>query len=295
MIVEAKIRQDQIDCQLARAGWSVASRQLIEEFAVRPGTVREPDRTYKSTAEFADYALLDRLGRPIAIVEAKRSSRDALAGERQAADYADAIRAEHGVDPFVFLANGDEIWFWHWKLYPQIQQRHWIVFGPSGEGAFAETYRGQVEALVKDLAGENPALQRLQRGEDLTPDDIEAIAAVLQGPDLFVTEERLREAFHQPKASLADFLRHILNVSVLPSREESISHAFDEWVRQHTHLSATQLMFVRTLRKAVMQKAEISSLDALRQPPFSTIGDPEQLFKKPELDELIDLAQSLAA
>lgn len=181
------------------------------------------------------------------------------------------------------------------SLPDQIQQRHWIVFGPTGEGAFADTYRAQVEALVKDLAGDNPALQRLQRGEDLTPDDIAAIAAALQGPDLFVTEDRLREAYHQPKASLTDFLRHILNVSKLPSREESISQAFDEWVRQHPQLTATQLMFVRTLRKAVMQKAEISSLDALRKAPFSTIGDPEHLFKKPDLDDLFQLITAIAA
>lgn len=181
------------------------------------------------------------------------------------------------------------------SLPDQIQQRHWIVFGPTGEGAFADTYRAKVEALVKDLAGDNLALQRLQRGEELTPDDIAAIAAALQGSDLFVTEERLREAYHQPKASLADFLRHILNVSKLPSREESISQAFDEWVLQHPQLTATQLMFVRTLRKAVMQKAEVASLDALRKPPFSTIGDPEQLFKKPDLEDLFDLITAIAA
>lgn len=181
------------------------------------------------------------------------------------------------------------------SLPDQIQRRHWIVFGPAGEGTFADTYRAQVETLVKDLAGDNPALQRLQRGEEVTADDIEAIAAVLNGPDLFVTEERLREAYNQPKASLADFLRHILNVSRLPSREESISRAFDEWVRRHPQLTATQLMFVRTLRKAVMEKAEISSLDALRKPPFSNIGDPEQLFNNLELSDLFGLIYDIAA
>lgn len=180
-------------------------------------------------------------------------------------------------------------------LPDQIRRRHWIVYGPSGEGSFAETYRARVEALVKELAGDNTALQRLQRGEELTPEDVEALAAVLSGPDLFITEERLREAYHQPGASLADFLRHILKVARLPSREESISRAFDEWVRQHSRLTATQLMFVRTLRKAVIQKAKITSLEALRKPPFSTIGDPEQLFKQSELSELLELITTIAA
>jgi type I restriction enzyme, R subunit len=181
------------------------------------------------------------------------------------------------------------------SLPDKIQRRHWIVFGPSGEGAFAETYRGRVETLVRDLAGDNPALQRLQRGEDLDTDDLEVIAAALNGPDLFVTEEQLRQAYDQPKATLVDFLRHILHVSSLPTRETTISEAFDEWVRQHPQLTATQLMFVRTLRKAVMQKAEISSLDALRQPPFTAIGDPEGLFRKSELEDLMELTRSVAA
>jgi len=177
----------------------------------------------------------------------------------------------------------------------EIARRHWIIFGPSGEGAFAETYRAQVAAIVKDLADDHPALQRLQRGETLSDDDLASIAAVLSGPDLFVTEEKLREAFQQPAATLADFLRDILDIAKLPSREESISHAFDEWVRQHPQLGATQLMFVRTLRKAVMQRAEIASVDALRQPPFTAIGDPETLFPPKVLRDMLDLTRQLAA
>lgn len=181
------------------------------------------------------------------------------------------------------------------SLPDQVTRRHWIIYGPTGEGAFAETYRAQVEARVKDLSSDNPALQRLQRGEQLSPEDIEAVAAALSGPDLFVTEERLREVYHQPQASLADFLRHILNITVLPSREESISRAFDEWVCQHPQLTATQLMFVRTLRKAVLQKAQVTTLAALRRPPFNTIGDPEQLFQQTELTDLFELITAIAA
>jgi hypothetical protein len=109
------------------------------------------------------------------------------------------------------------------------------------------------------------------------------------------TEARLREAYQRPDASLADFLRHILDVAKLPSREAKISQAFDDWVRRHPSLTATQLLFVRTLRKAVMQRAEIASLDALRKPPFTAIGDPETLFDQPELGELLDLVDAIAA
>ena len=119
MSSERQIRLTKIDRQLAMAGWGAGSKRILEEFlVVDRGTVAEPDGAYRSVAQFADYALIDATGRVLAIVEAKRSSRDPIEGERQAADYADAIAKEQGIDPFVFLANGDEIWFWHRKLYP---------------------------------------------------------------------------------------------------------------------------------------------------------------------------------
>jgi len=180
-------------------------------------------------------------------------------------------------------------------LPDQIEQRRWISFGPTGEGSFAETYRARVEALVKDLAGDHPALQKIQRGESLAEDDLAALATALNGPDLFVTEERLREVYDQPKANLADFLRHILTQAALPSREDTISQAFDAWVREHPRLSATQLLFVRTLRKAVLQQAAVTTVDALRRPPFTSIGDPERLFAPADLADLLAFVQSIAA
>ncbi len=181
------------------------------------------------------------------------------------------------------------------SLPDEIRQRHWIVYGPGGEGSFAENYRARVESLVRDLAGENAALQRLQAGQDLTDAELDGLARILSGPDMFVTEERLREAYEEPKASLHDFLRHILGQAKLPSREEAISQAFDAWIRAHPQWSATQLMFVRTLRQAVLQRAEITSLDSLRQPPFTGIGDPEALFSPLEICDMLELIQSLAA
>ena len=116
---EQTTRQEKIDLQLGRAGWDVGSRRLIEEFLVESApTEHPPGGIHQKISEFADYALLDTLGRPLAIVEAKHSSREALEGERQAEDYANALLGKYGTDPFIFLANGDEIWFWHRRLYP---------------------------------------------------------------------------------------------------------------------------------------------------------------------------------
>ena len=54
----------------------------------------------------ADYALCDRSGRTVAAVEAKRASINPIAAQDQGRHYGEQL----GV-PFVFLSNGEEVWF----------------------------------------------------------------------------------------------------------------------------------------------------------------------------------------
>lgn len=181
------------------------------------------------------------------------------------------------------------------SIRDEIRERHWIVFGPSGEGAFVDTYRKQVESYIRDLSERSPALQKLRNGEDLTEDEMESVASLLERPDLFITEEKLREVYAMPEADLKGFLAHILNVAELPSREKQISEAFDEWIAANQRLNATQLMFIRTLRQFVLTRSKVSSIEDLKQPPFNRIGDPVKLFSVDQLNDLIALASSLAA
>ena len=110
---EAETRTELIDSELARTGWSRHRRTLLEEFVL----VTHDQNGDRDSDQIADYVLLGSDGKPIAIVEAKRSSRDELAGKRQAADYADAIKAKFGDYPFIFLTNGNEILFWDRERY----------------------------------------------------------------------------------------------------------------------------------------------------------------------------------
>lgn len=108
---EAAVRALRIDGQLAKAGWSPTAVDFEIEYEV--ASAGEPDHG------FSDYMLPGPDGLPLSIVEAKRSSRDALAGKEQASRYADAIEASTGRRPLVFLANGDEIWFWDFVTNPR--------------------------------------------------------------------------------------------------------------------------------------------------------------------------------
>lgn len=114
---EKQTRQEIIDRRLKEAGWDVTNPNQVSQevrlFVERADdTARDASAEYGSDAEFADYLLLGRDRLPVAVVEAKRTSRDAIAGKRQAQDYADDIERTIGRRPLIFLTNGHTIWFW---------------------------------------------------------------------------------------------------------------------------------------------------------------------------------------
>lgn len=179
------------------------------------------------------------------------------------------------------------------NLPDRIAQRHWIIYGPTGEGAFAENYREQVEALVRRLADDHPVLAKLKRGEPVSDDELDAIAATLNQVDLFVTTDTLRQAFDAPQASLLELLRHILRQDArLPDREARVQQAFDAFIAAHPRLRANQLAFLRAVKAAVLRHGRITRA-ALSQPPLTHVGKVEALFAPQDIDELIALAEKL--
>ena len=179
------------------------------------------------------------------------------------------------------------------NLPDSITQRSWIIYGPTGEGAFAESYRQQVEALVRRLSDQMPELAKLKQGEPLTADELERISQALNQADLFVTEDTLRKAFEAPKATLADFLRHLLCQDVqLPNRETRINAAFDAFIAEHGYLRANQLNFLRAVKAAVLSHGRITRA-ALSGPPLSRVGRVEAPFQPQDIDDLIHLATQL--
>jgi hypothetical protein len=118
MASESTTRKEVIDLRLKDAGWNVSDRtQVIEEYFVSQSSgsvVREDPTPYGSEREFSDYVLLGKNGKPLAVVEAKRSSKDAEIGREQAKQYCLNIQIEQGGElPFCFYTNGHEIFFWN--------------------------------------------------------------------------------------------------------------------------------------------------------------------------------------
>jgi type I restriction enzyme, R subunit len=168
---EKLTRKEIIDLRLKQAGWNVSDRtQVIEEFdiIVDANLVREASTPY-SGHQFSDYVLLGKDGKPLAVVEAKKTSVDAAIGREQAKQYCHHIHDfyNNGL-PFCFYTNGHDIYFWDLDNYPPKK-----VYGfPSRDDLERYTY---IRKARKTLAGE--FINTKIAGRDY---QIQAIRAVME-------------------------------------------------------------------------------------------------------------------
>ena len=100
---EAETRDYYIDLLLKEAGWQLTAKNLEVEVGGMPNNQGKG---------FVDYVLWGDDGKPLAVVEAKRTRRDAKVGQQQAKLYADCLQAQYGQRPVIFYSNGYEHWIW---------------------------------------------------------------------------------------------------------------------------------------------------------------------------------------
>ena len=95
---EYKTREIYIDFMLQDAGWTEGRDWLNE--------VELPGMPNKSGVGYADYVLYGDDGKPLAVLEAKRTCVDVSKGRQQAKLYADILEKQYGRRPVIFLSNG---------------------------------------------------------------------------------------------------------------------------------------------------------------------------------------------
>jgi len=105
---EAFTRQRYIDLLLSEAGWNPSGTN-VREFAVH-NCMPQADGSLGNG--FVDYVLWGDDGKPLAIVEAKRTKRDPRVGQHQAKCYADGLQQVYGQRPVIFYSNGYQTWLW---------------------------------------------------------------------------------------------------------------------------------------------------------------------------------------
>ena len=107
---EAETRRYLIDVDLKRAGWPLDQ--------VRDREYPVTGMPNEQGTGFVDYVLWGDDGKPLGLVEAKRTTVDPQSGMHQAKLYADCLERMHGQRPVIFYTNGYETWCWDDQAYP---------------------------------------------------------------------------------------------------------------------------------------------------------------------------------
>lgn len=102
-ISEAETRKKYIDVRLREAGWIIGGN-CTEEVLVSG----MPNATGTG---YVDYVLWGKDNLPLAVVEAKKASVDAIVGSQQAKLYADCLQNQYGQRPLIFTTNGFEFFY----------------------------------------------------------------------------------------------------------------------------------------------------------------------------------------
>jgi type I restriction enzyme R subunit len=107
---EAQTRTSLIDELLHEAGWKL-DQPRDREFEVSGMPTKEG-------RGFVDYVHWGNDGKPLGLIEAKRTTKSPRIGQQQAKLYADCLEAKFGQRPVIFFTNGYEHWIWDDQMYP---------------------------------------------------------------------------------------------------------------------------------------------------------------------------------
>jgi type I restriction enzyme R subunit len=103
---ESETRQHLIDVDLKEAGWFNLTKGRDTEYPVTGMPITNDNPKGNG---YVDYVLWGDNGKPLALIEAKRTSKSMDVGKHQASLYANCLEQMHGQRPVIFYTNGYEI------------------------------------------------------------------------------------------------------------------------------------------------------------------------------------------
>lgn len=237
-ISEIGTRQKYIDVDLKSLGWTFG-KDIRTEFPV----VNMADK--EGNNGFADYVLFGDNGLPLAVIEAKRTSKDPNIGRQQAVLYAEALEKMYKQKPMIFTTNGFETYFSEKGEYNQIKV----------SGFFTK------EELQKFMNrhNERKALETIKISDKITDRyyQKEAIRAVCENIRLGYRKSLLVMATGTGKtrtaASLVDVLMrggYVTNVLFLADRTALVNQAKEDFGKYLEHTTLCNLVSNKDDRKA---------------------------------------------
>jgi type I restriction enzyme, R subunit len=150
--------------------------------------------------------------------------------------------------------------------------------------------------MITELTEHNPVLLKIKSGMEITPAEADELAEMLHAEHPHITEDLLRQVYKNRKARFIQFIRHILGIEILKSFPETVSEAFDQFIRQHSNLSSRQLEFLNLLKGFIIEREKVEKKDLISAP--FTVIHPQGIrgvFSPAEINEILQLTMRLAA
>jgi type I restriction enzyme R subunit len=175
-------------------------------------------------------------------------------------------------------------------------KKEMVEFGPENDLVSVSRYKEMVETMVQQLADQNPILKKIKSGETISEEELIELAQMMNDKDPFVTEKLLQRVYGNQHAKFLQFIKHILQVEMVHSFEETVTLAFDEFIKLHNNLSNNQIEFMTVLKKYLIDKGKIEKKDLIN-PPFTQLHPQGILgvFSPKEIEEIITVIQRIAA
>lgn len=277
---EWETRKGKIDVLLKEAGWEPKDRtRVVQEVDTKQSDFKA--RRYKIFSEthgtpgehaYADYVLLDANGEPLAVLEAKKTSKDPIIGQKQAEDYADDITKQTGKDIFVFLSNGFEIWFWN---RPNENPR--MVKGFHSHEALGRIlFQNRSKKYFIDVPIKPEIIDR--------PPNIEAVKRVLEGVDRGKRKFLVVQATGTGKTRVAMAL---IDVLLRANRAQKILFLADRKALRDQAYSEGFKVFFPNESKSKVYSAKLEKNPRLFASTIQTFMDCYQEFSVGDFDVII--------
>ena len=169
---EADTRRYLLDILLEEAGWKINAPHCTEyEIEGMPND---------SGIGYVDYVLWGDDGKPLGLIEAKRTSSSSTKGKQQAKLYADCLEKKFNQRPVIFYSNGYDHWLWDDFTYPPREIQGFLKKEELERLIFRRSNSKSLDVVlpVQEIAGRSYQLEALRRITE-TFDDQKARKALL--------------------------------------------------------------------------------------------------------------------
>ncbi|EIJ41339.1 helicase, type I site-specific restriction-modification system restriction subunit [Beggiatoa alba B18LD] len=149
----------------------------------------------------------------------------------------------------------------------------------------AQLYQAKLKKILKEMAKNNPALQKIRNNEPINETDLKMLTSTLLTTHPTVSLKALNDFYERTATELHLTLQELVGID-----EQAIDKHFSDFLLQHPTLTAQQTKFIRLLKNHIAQFGSIK-IETFYEPPFTSLSEQgiDGVFQKTDIDMLFNV------